>query len=171
MTLASQVIGSNASVALRKDGRSRASSRASVIEMNGNANGGLTPGIIDLLGLNGDDSLLAPIESATFLNCCATPLLYLIQPLNEGSHHWSLRLLSSHRLGVRKGGFILVCTVISFRVTGVRFMLLSLSISSWLAGFRSARIGSFCQSWKHRWWEGRVWTQLATWCEFEGTAK
>lgn len=34
--------------------------------MNGNANGDLTPGIIDLLGHRVDDSLLAPIESATF---------------------------------------------------------------------------------------------------------
>lgn len=34
--------------------------------MNGNAYGGFTPGIIDLLGHSGDDSLLAPIESATF---------------------------------------------------------------------------------------------------------
>lgn len=81
MTLAAQVIGSNASVAMRKDGRSRASSRASVIEMNGNANGGFTPGIIDLLRHSGDDSLLAPIESATFR----------IPALTAVPHHFYIR--------------------------------------------------------------------------------
>lgn len=64
MTLAAQEIGSNTSVAMRKDGRFEIT--CFQMSKNENANRNLSPGVIDLLKHSSDDSLLAPIESATF---------------------------------------------------------------------------------------------------------
>lgn len=64
MTFAAQEIGSNTSVAMRKDGRFEIT--CFQLSRNENANSNLSPGVINLLRHSSDDSLLAPIESATF---------------------------------------------------------------------------------------------------------